>query len=266
MPGEEKGGKDDSSGGFTVEENSRMAKLAGKRAIVTGAGSGIGAAIAERLAADGARVVVSDLNEKAAQDVARRLGREARACPADVSSEEQVSRLVDYTVRELGRLDAMVNNAGIGESQAPIDEKPASEWNRILSINLTGAFYGVKHAARVMKKAGRGGVIVNMASVLGLVGFGAAPAYTAAKHGMLGLTKAVAIELAPAKIRVVGVSPAFIRTPLVAGLEDAVLGLHPIGRLGEPHEVASMVAYLVSDEAAFLTGATYLVDGGYTAP
>src|SRR5690606_10009292 len=133
-----------------------------------------------------------------------------------------------------------------------IDQKPSADWQRIIGINLTGAFYGVKHAARVMKQAGRGGVIVNMASVLGLVGFAAAPAYTAAKHGLLGLTKAAALQLAPANIRVVGVSPAFIRTPLIAGKEDAVLPLHPIGRLGEPAEVASLVAYLVSDEAGFL--------------
>ena len=231
--------------------------LKGKRTLVTGAGSGIGAAIAERLAADGARVIVSDVKEKAGQ---------ASFFRADVSNEGEVSALVDFAARELGGLDAMVNNAGIGEDPVPIDQKSAADWNRVIAINLSGAFYGVKHAARVMKQAGRGGVIVNMASVLGLVGFGAAPAYTAAKHGLLGLTKAAALDLAPAKIRVVGVSPAFIRTPMIAGLEEAVLPLHPIGRLGEAAEVASMVAYLVSDEAGFLTGATYLVDGGYTAP
>jgi NAD(P)-dependent dehydrogenase (short-subunit alcohol dehydrogenase family) len=242
-----------------------MPDLKDKSTIVTGAGSGIGLAIAERLVADGARVVVSDLNREAADAVARRLGDAARACAVDVADEDAVARLVDFAVRELGGLDAMVNNAGIGEDDVPIDQKPSADWQRIIGINLTGAFYGVKHAARVMKQAGRGGVIVNMASVLGLVGFAAAPAYTAAKHGLLGLTKAAALQLAPANIRVVGVSPAFIRTPLIAGKEDAVLPLHPIGRLGEPAEVASLVAYLVSDEAGFLTGATYLVDGGYTA-
>lgn len=238
--------------------------LSGKRAIVTGAGSGIGAAIAERLARDGARVVVSDLNEKTARAAADRINAKSFAC--DVSSEEQVARLVDFAVSELGGLDAMVNNAGIGEAEGPVDERTAADWNKVIGINLTGAFFGLKHAARVMKKAGRGGVIVNMASVLGHVGFAAAPAYTAAKHGLLGLTKAAALNLAPARIRVVGVSPAFIRTPLIAGKEEAVLPLHPIGRLGEAAEVAGMVAYLVSDEAGFLTGAAYLVDGGYTAP
>ena len=243
-----------------------MPNLAQKCAIVTGAGSGIGAATAQRLAADGARVVVSDMNEKAAEEVARKLGEMARACPADVSDEDQVARLVEFAVAQLGRLDAMINNAGIGESAVPIDEKPTADWNRILAVNLTGAFFGVKHAARAMKNAGRGGVIVNMASILGLVGFGAAPAYTAAKHGLIGLTKAAALDLAAAGIRVVAVSPAFIRTPLIGDREAAVLPLHPIGRLGEPEEVAAMVAYLISDEAGFLTGASYLIDGGYTAP
>lgn len=242
-----------------------MADLKGKRTIVTGAASGIGAAIAERLAADGARVVVSDVNADAAGGVTRRLGEAARVCPANVADEGEVARLVDFAERELGGVDAMINNAGIGEDDVPLDEKRADDWQRIIDINLTGAFYGVKHAARIMKKGGRGGVIVNMASVLGLTGFAAAPAYTAAKHGLLGLTKAAALNLASAKIRVVAVSPAFIRTPLIAGKEEAVLPLHPIGRLGEPEEVAGMVAYLVSDEAGFLTGSTYLVDGGYTA-
>lgn len=243
-----------------------MPSLQDKRVIVTGAGSGIGAAIAERLVSDGAHVVVSDIDEAAASEVAMRLGSRAKLCPADVTNEADVARLVDFCVAEFGGLDAMINNAGMADNpRVPIEERTAASWDRIVAVNLNSAFYGVKHATRVMKKAGTGGVIVNMASVCGLVGFPAAPSYSAAKHGVIGLTKAAALELGPAKIRVVCVSPAFIRTPLISGHEEAVLPLHPIGRLGAPTEVASMVAYLISDEAGFLTGATYLVDGGYTA-
>jgi len=169
-------------------------------------------------------------------------------------------------VSRLGRLDVLVNNAGIGEKAVPIDEKPAEVWRRILETNLSSVFYGIKHAARVMKASGRGGVVVNIASILGSVGFSGAPAYVAAKHGVVGLTRAAALELASFGIRVVAVQPAFIHTPLVKPeMEAAVLPLHPAGRLGEPEEVASLVAYLASDEAAFLTGAGYLIDGGYTA-
>ncbi|HEY6844522.1 MAG TPA: SDR family NAD(P)-dependent oxidoreductase [Thermoanaerobaculia bacterium] len=230
-----------------------MASLANKVAIVTGAASGIGASIAKRFAADGARVVSSDLN--AAKDIV--------AC--DVTNEEAVRGLIDQTVAKYGRLDIMVNNAGIGESSIPIDEKPAAKWQRVIDTNLTSVFYGIKHAARAMKKTG-GGAIINISSILGSVGLTGAPAYVAAKHGVNGLTKAAAIELAPFKIRVVAVQPAFIKTPLIKGMEESVLPLHPIGRLGEPEEVAALVAFLASDEAGFMTGAGYLIDGGYTAP
>lgn len=246
----------------------RSDRYHGKVVIVTGGASGIGTAIARRLAAEGAAVAVCDVNADAAETVAEELRRTAHraiAVATDVGDEEAVRALVDRTVGELGGLDVMVNNAGIREQPTPIDQRSAEEWHRVIRVNLDGVFYGVKHAARVMKARGHGGVIVNMASILGLVGFKGAPAYTAAKHAVVGLTKAVALELAPAQIRVVSVNPAFIRTPLIAGLEDAVLPLHPIGRLGEAEEVAGLVAYLASDEAAFLTGASYLVDGGYTA-
>jgi NAD(P)-dependent dehydrogenase (short-subunit alcohol dehydrogenase family) len=245
-----------------------LGRFKSKVAAITGAGSGIGAAIARRLAAEGAAVAVSDCNAAAAAEVANQLrssGHDAIAFATDVSDEGSVRDLVDQAVDQLGSLDVMVNNAGIGESPTPVDERSSDDWHRVMHVNLDGVFYGVKHAARVMKAHGRDGVIINMASILGVVGFKGAPAYVAAKHAVLGLTKAVALELAPFNIRVLSVNPAFIRTPLITGLEAAVLPLHPIGRLGEPEEVAGLVAYLASSEAAFLTGASYLIDGGYTA-
>ena len=239
--------------------------LNGKVAIVTGAGSGIGTAIARRFAADGAWVCLSDLEQDAIAKIAAELGAKAMAITADVTSEEAVRKLVDDTVAKFGRLDVMVNNAGIGEKPIPIDEKTAADWQRVIDTNLTSVFYGIKHSARAMKKTGRGGVIVNMSSIMGDVAFSGAPAYTSAKHGVNGLTKDAALELASAKIRVVAVQPGFIKTPMIKGMEKRVLPLHPIGRLGEPEEVASLVAYLASDEAGFITGAGYLIDGGYTA-
>ena len=243
-----------------------MGKLEGKTAIVTGAASGIGAAIAKRLAAEGASVCVSDVREQGARDVAAALGGAAIAVAADVAKEDAVRELVDAAVSRFGRLDVLVNNAGIGEKDVPIEEKPAAAWQRVIDTNLSSVFYGIKHGARAMKAGGRGGVIVNISSILGSVGFRGAPAYVAAKHGVQGLTRAAALELAPAGIRVVAVQPAFIHTPLVtAEMEAAVLALHPIGRLGEAEEVAALVAFLASDEAGFVTGAGYLIDGGYTA-
>jgi NAD(P)-dependent dehydrogenase (short-subunit alcohol dehydrogenase family) len=187
------------------------------------------------------------------------------AVATDVSQEAPVRALIDSTAARFGAVHVMVNNAGIGGKIGPIDELSADDWHRVIRTNLDGAFYGIKHAALLMKSRGIRGTIVNIASILGLVGFRGAPAYTASKHALVGLTKAAALDLAPAGIRVLAVAPAFIRTPLIAGFEESVLPLHPIGRLGEPEDVASLVAYLAADEAGFLTGATYLVDGAYTA-
>jgi NAD(P)-dependent dehydrogenase (short-subunit alcohol dehydrogenase family) len=251
--------------------------LAGRVAIVTGAASGIGRACALDLAAAGARVVVSDLERSAegAREtvaLAERAGGEALFVPCDVSLGGDVRRLVEETVAHFGRLDAAVNNAGVGGALAPTAEYSEEEWDRVIGINLRGVWLCMKHEITAML-AGGGGSIVNVASILGHVGFAGAPAYVAAKHGVLGLTKAAAIDYGLKGVRVNAVSPAFIVTPMLtrAGLMDdeaVVHGLeakHALGRLGQPEEVAGLVTWLCSDAASFVTGASYLVDGGYVA-
>ncbi len=245
-----------------------MSRFTGKVAVVTGSGSGIGAATALQLAAEGASVVVADIVVAHAESVAQKItelkGR-AIAVRTDVTDEVQVAALIDRAVAEFGGLDVMVNNAGIGGIQGDIDTAELTQWQQIINVNLTGVFLGLKHAVRAMKAGKRKGAIVNVASILGLVGFANAAAYTASKHGVMGLTKSAALELAKVGIRVNAVAPAFIKTPLIAGMEEAVLPLHPIGRLGTPEEVAALICFLAADEASFLTGASYLVDGAYVA-
>jgi NAD(P)-dependent dehydrogenase (short-subunit alcohol dehydrogenase family) len=245
-----------------------MARFDGKTVIVTGGGSGIGAAAALRFAAEGAAVVVSDIVQANADVVAKEIvqkGGRAIAVKTDVADEAQVAALVDRAVAEYGGLDVMVNNAGVGGVQGDIDTVDAATWNHIIGVNLTGVFFGLKHAVRAMKAGKRKGSIVNVSSILGLVGFANAAAYTASKHGVVGLTKSAAIELGPTGIRVNTVNPAFIKTPMIAGMEEAVVPLHPVARLGTPEEVAALICFLGADESSFLTGASYLVDGGYVA-
>jgi len=245
-----------------------MARFTGKVVIVTGGGSGIGAATAVRFASEGAAVVVSDVNEAGAREVTTRIvaaGGRAIAVRTDVSDEAQVAAMVDRAVTEYGGLDVMVNNAGIGAVEGDIETTELANWQRVIGVNLTGVYLGLKHAVRAMKAGGRKGAVVNVASILGHVGFVHAAAYVASKHGVLGLTKAAALELAPLGIRVVATAPAFIRTPLIGGMEEAVLPLHPMHRLGESEEVAALICFLASDEALFITGASYLIDGGYVA-
>ena len=243
-----------------------------KVALVTGAGSGIGAAIARQLARGGAKVVVADLDRGHAEDVAGEIvaaGGVAIAAQVDVADAIEVEALVELTKRTYGGLHLAVNNAGIGGPSAPTGDYPLEGWHRVLNVNLNGVFYGLRYEIPAILASG-GGAIVNMASILGTLGFAQAPAYVAAKHGMVGLTKTAAIEYAKHGIRINSVGPGFIDTPLLSNNLDAaalgyVTGLHPIGRLGTSDEVAALTCFLLSDAASFITGSYHLVDGGYSA-
>lgn len=252
-------------------------RLKGKVAVVTGGSMGIGLACAVRMAEEGAAIALFDVNEEAGHREVNKLnarGYHARYWDVDVAKEAQVQAAIDAAATYFGRLDIVVNNAGISGSTAPTDAMSEAEWDRVQAVNVKGVFFCTKHAVPHMRRAG-GGSIVNLSSIYGIIGAADVPAYHASKGAVRAMSKNDALLYAPDRIRVNSVHPGFIVTPMVDGFlasqpdpaaaRAAIVALHPLGHLGEPDDIAHGVVYLASDEAKFVTGAELVIDGGYLA-
>ncbi|KZM72099.1 SDR family NAD(P)-dependent oxidoreductase [Nocardia terpenica] len=245
-----------------------------KVVLITGATSGIGEAVALRVAAEGAAVVLGARGEQPGQRVVERIrsaGGRAVFVPTDVTVADQVERLTRTALDEFGRLDAAFNNAGAVRAFGPVQDIDESAWRADLELNLTGVFYGLRHQVPAIVASG-GGAILNNASNLGVVGMGSVAPYVAAKHGVVGLTRAVALEGAARGVRVNALVSGAVNTPAFRASmgatpegEASIAALHPLGRIARPDEIASLCVYLLSDEASFVTGAAVAIDGGFTA-
>ena len=255
-----------------------MDRLQGKIAIITGASLGLGRATAIRMAEEGASIAVLDRDVEGASALAAELaarGFPARAWACDVSSEAQVQKVIDEVALHFGRIDVLVNNAGVSGASKPTHEITEAEWDFVQSINVKGVFFCTKHAIPHLKRAG-GGSIINLSSIYGLVGGPDVPPYHASKGAVRLMTKTDALLYAKDRIRVNSIHPGYIWTPMVEGVgkgsgssleefRQQVGALHPLGHMGEPDDIAYGVLYLASDEAKFVTGSELVIDGGYTA-
>lgn len=252
-------------------------RVAGKVALVTGAGSGLGAETARRLAREGAAVMLTDINAEAVASVCDEIisaQGKAASLRQDVASEPEWQTVVAATVKQFGKLNVLVNNAGVAGEGTDLLSHNLETFRRITSINLDGVFMGMRYAGPAMVEAG-GGSIINLSSILGKVGFPGAIAYCASKGGVALMTKAAALEWAPLNIRVNSVHPGFIETPMVTNaihesenaneMRDMIISRHAMARLGVPREIADAIVFLASDESSFMTGSEVVVDGGYTA-
>ncbi len=246
-------------------------RLQNKVSIVTGAASGLGKAIAIRFAQEGAKVVLTDINEDALNEVAeliRNNGSETLKIKHDVASEENWKQVIHQTLETYNRVDVVVNNAGVG-IHGNIETTTFESWKKILSINLDGVFLGTKYGVEAMRAKGNGGSIINMSSIAGIVGDSELLSYSATKGGVRLLTKSAAIHLAKNKtgIRVNSIHPGYINTPLIELVPnyDEIVAAHPVGHLGDPEDIALGAVYLASDESKFTTGSELVIDGGYTA-
>ena len=251
-----------------------MGRLSGKVALVTGGAVGIGAACVVRMIEAGARVAIVDLHDDTGRKLAAQLGENARYFRADVSVEAEVAAAIAGTVAAFGRLDVLVNNAGIAGANKPTHELTEAEWDRVQAVNVKGVFFCTKHAIAPLRAAG-GGSIINLSSIYGLVGAPDLPPYHASKGAVRLMSKTDALIYATDRIRVNSIHPGFIWTPLVEQHLGAMGGdvqqhrrevgaLHPLGHMGEPDDIAWGVVYLASDESKFMTGSELVIDGGYT--
>lgn len=235
-------------------------RLQDKVALVTGAGSGIGRAIAIEFASEGAKVLIAELNESSGAAVADEIGDAARYLRCDTSAEEDVQAAITATVDAFGGLDVVVNNAGVAQK----------DWDTTIAVNLSGVYYGCRHAAEYMAAHG-GGSIINLSSILGLVGVGAEDPYVAAKHGVVGLTRNFAIAYGGSGVRVNCINPGWIETAMtdpilkVDEIREQMMTQTPLGRCGQPEEVAKAALFLASDDSSFVTGSPLIIDGGWTA-